>query len=162
MFISHTAYIWVYCSIWTCPHHCITSSVSLRLRETLFGRVPKGSDVRILGQHILKIHDRNMPLKVAMWGWVFLIDTRWGRSEFWVTFFVCKPLVINCCLKVVNTPNIYALCLADALFIPVKPLHNHDIVSIHFNHFCCMEICDKLRRDLAMFTYIYLNVDEYC
>ncbi len=23
-----------------------------------------------------------------------------------------------------------------------------------------MEICDKLRRDLAMFTYIYLNVDE--
>ncbi len=23
-----------------------------------------------------------------------------------------------------------------------------------------MEICDKLKRDLAMFTYIYLNVDE--
>ncbi len=24
-----------------------------------------------------------------------------------------------------------------------------------------MVICDKLRRDLAMFTYIYLNVDEW-
>ncbi len=23
-----------------------------------------------------------------------------------------------------------------------------------------MEICDKLRMDLAMFTYIYLNVDD--
>ncbi len=23
-----------------------------------------------------------------------------------------------------------------------------------------MEICDKLRRELAMFTYIYFNVDE--
>ncbi len=23
-----------------------------------------------------------------------------------------------------------------------------------------MEICDNLRRDLAMFTYTYLNVDE--
>ncbi len=45
-------------------------------------------------------------------------------------------------------------------YIPAKPLHNHDIVSVHFNHFYCPEICDKLRRDLAVFTYIYLNVDE--
>ncbi len=44
--------------------------------------------------------------------------------------------------------------------IPAKPLHNHDIVSVQFNHFYCMEICDKLRRDLAMLTYIYINVDE--
>ncbi len=43
--------------------------------------------------------------------------------------------------------------------IPAKPLHNHDIVSVHFNHFYFTEICDKLSRDLAMFTYIYLNVD---
>ncbi len=35
-----------------------------------------------------------------------------------------------------------------------------DIVSLHFNHFHCTEICAKLRRDLALFTYIYLNVDE--
>ncbi len=46
------------------------------------------------------------------------------------------------------------------IIIPAKPLHNHDIVSVHFNHFYCTEVCDKLRGDLAMFTYIYLNVDE--
>ncbi len=45
--------------------------------------------------------------------------------------------------------------------IPAKPLHNHDIVSVHFNYFYCTEIWDKLRMDLAMFTYIYLNVDEF-
>ncbi len=44
--------------------------------------------------------------------------------------------------------------------IPAKPLHNHDIVSVHFNLFFCTDICDKLRMDLAMFNYIYLNVDE--
>ncbi len=44
--------------------------------------------------------------------------------------------------------------------IPAKPLHNNDIVSVHFNHFYYMEICDKLRKNLAMFTYIYLNVYE--
>ncbi len=41
--------------------------------------------------------------------------------------------------------------------IPAKPLHNHDIVSVHFNNFYCNEIGDKLRRDLAVLTYIYLN-----
>ncbi len=45
--------------------------------------------------------------------------------------------------------------------IPAKPLHNHDIVSVQFNLFYCMEICDKLKRDLAMFTYMYFNVDEW-
>ncbi len=44
--------------------------------------------------------------------------------------------------------------------IPAKPVHNHAIVSVHFNYFYCTEICDKLRRDLAIFTYIYLDVDE--
>ncbi len=47
-------------------------------------------------------------------------------------------------------------------FIPAKPLHNHDIVSVQFNYFYDTEICDKLRRDLVMLTYIilYLIVDE--
>ncbi len=45
-------------------------------------------------------------------------------------------------------------------FIPNKPSHNNDTVSVHFNHFYCMEICDKLRRDLAMLTYLYVDVDE--
>ncbi len=46
------------------------------------------------------------------------------------------------------------------IYVPAKPLHNHDIASEHFNHFYCTEICDKLSRDFAMFIYIYLNVDE--
>ncbi len=45
--------------------------------------------------------------------------------------------------------------------IPAKPLHNSDTVSVHFNEFYCTEICNKLRRDLAMLTYIYLDVNEY-
>ncbi len=48
------------------------------------------------------------------------------------------------------------------LCMPAKPFHNHDIVSVHFNHFYCIEICIKLRGDLTMFTYIYLNVDKCC
>ncbi len=43
--------------------------------------------------------------------------------------------------------------------IPAKPLHNHDIV--HFNHFPCTGICDKLSKHLSMLIYIYLNVNEY-
>ncbi len=48
------------------------------------------------------------------------------------------------------------------IYIPAKPLHNHDIDSEHFNNFDCTDICNKLRRDLAMFIYIYFNVDECC
>ncbi len=46
--------------------------------------------------------------------------------------------------------------------IPTKPLQNHDIVLVHFNHFPCMEICDKQSRHLSILTYIilYLNMDE--
>ncbi len=47
-----------------------------------------------------------------------------------------------------------------SLLIPAKRLHNSDTVSVHFNHFYCTEICDKLMRDLAMLTYIYYDVDE--
>ncbi len=44
--------------------------------------------------------------------------------------------------------------------IPAKPLHNCDIVSVHFSNFYCMGICNKLSRHLSMLTYIYLNVYE--
>ncbi len=47
-----------------------------------------------------------------------------------------------------------------ALTIPAKPLQNHDIVSVHFNHFYCTDICDKLSRVLDMLTYIYLKVGD--
>ncbi len=49
---------------------------------------------------------------------------------------------------------------SHALSIPAKPLHNHKIISVHFNNFYCTEICDNLSRELAMFTYIYLNMDD--
>ncbi len=49
------------------------------------------------------------------------------------------------------------ICLLN---IPAKPLHNHDIVSVHFNHFHCMGICNKLSRHLSMLNYIYLKVGE--
>ncbi len=44
--------------------------------------------------------------------------------------------------------------------IPAKPLHNRDIGSVHFTHFPCIVIWDKLSRHLCMLTYIYLNVDK--
>ncbi len=31
-------------------------------------------------------------------------------------------------------------------------------VSVHFNNFSCMGICDTLIRHLSMLTYIYFNV----
>ncbi len=47
----------------------------------------------------------------------------------------------------------------DYLSIPAKTLHNSDTVSVHFNHFYCMGICDKLCWHLYMLTYIYFKVD---
>ncbi len=54
----------------------------------------------------------------------------------------------------------YMIQQAITYIIPAKPLHNHDIVWVHFNNFYCTEICNKLSWDLAVLTYIYLNVDE--
>ncbi len=56
-------------------------------------------------------------------------------------------------LKAVNNADY----LAHTSDIPSKPLHNSDTVSVHFNHFYCMGICDKLSRHLSMLT---LNMDE--
>ncbi len=39
--------------------------------------------------------------------------------------------------------NLLLLCIT---IIPAKPLHNSDTGSVHFNHFYCMGICDKLSR----------------
>ncbi len=41
------------------------------------------------------------------------------------------------------------------LHIPIRSLHNRDTGSPHF-----CQICNKLKRGLAMLTYIYLNVNE--
>ncbi len=52
-------------------------------------------------------------------------------------------------LKVVGN-----FCMVDHLsyIIPSKPLHNHDLVSVHFNHFPCTGICNKQSRHLSMLT----------
>ncbi len=35
--------------------------------------------------------------------------------------------------------------------IPAKSLHNCNIVSVHFNQFLCMEVCNTPRRDVCMY-----------
>ncbi len=58
-------------------------------------------------------------------------------------------------------PEICYICFTpNTTNIPAKLSHDHDIVSVHFNNFYCTEICDKLNRDLAMLTYISLNMDD--
>ncbi len=72
---------------------------------------------------------------------------------------VSKVVEVNWIHTVLNMiPN--ALCMGIPEPILPKTLHNHDTVSVHFSHFYCTEICDNLSRDLAMLTYIYLNVDD--
>ncbi len=58
--------------------------------------------------------------------------------------------------KITNKQNTWTCTILS------KPLYNHNILSdwVHFNHFPCMGICDKLSRHLSMLTYIYLNMDE--
>ncbi len=56
-----------------------------------------------------------------------------------------------------------SLALYNPIYI-VAYLPSHGItmiiLSVHFNHYYCTEICDKLSMDSAMLTYIYLNVDD--
>ncbi len=42
-----------------------------------------------------------------------------------------------------------------AFDILAVPLHNHDIVSVHFNHFPCMKICNT--KETCMLTYIPIS-----
>ncbi len=70
-----------------------------------------------------------------------------------------KPVQLVCTLynvKLFTSPTQFF----QEICIPAKLLHNRDIVSVHFNYFYCMGICDKLSRHLSMLTYIYLNVDD--
>ncbi len=83
------------------------------------------------------------------------IFIRWGGGILFQ--FQCYwPLALS---KVHQWPCTNQLINASRP-IPAKSLHNHDIVSVHFKHFYYTEICDKLRRDLGMFIYKYLNVNE--
>ncbi len=53
-------------------------------------------------------------------------------------------------------PEQYPVVCLLTQVIPAKPLHNHDIVSVHFNHFHCMGICHKLRRHTIVFCGSFL------
>ncbi len=68
--------------------------------------------------------------------------------------------MMSCLLQNDKAPNSMYDLVPVTYIIPAKPLHKHDTVSVHFNNCYCTEICDKLRKDLATLTYIYLNVDE--
>ncbi len=46
------------------------------------------------------------------------------------------------------------------VYVPGKPLHNRNIVTVYYNSFPCMKISEILTRHFCMLTYIYLNVDE--
>ncbi len=62
-------------------------------------------------------------------------------------------LVLLAVVLVTTITSLYDL----TIYITAKPLHNRDIVSVHFNHFHCMGICDKLSRHLSMLTYIHFK-----
>ncbi len=67
--------------------------------------------------------------------------------------------------KKVHKITIFDPCIENQRLVytfttPAKPQHNYDRVSVHYHYLYCMKICDNLRRDLAIFTYIYRNVDE--
>ncbi len=57
-----------------------------------------------------------------------------------------------------SSSNATKICINQTYRYSYLP--SHEMVSVHFNNFYCTEICDNLRKDLVMFTYIYLNVDE--
>ncbi len=65
---------------------------------------------------------------------------------------------------VVPIDKAYTVANDNSFYFSVAPassLPSHYItmtVSVHFNHFYCMEICDKLSRYLYMSTYIYISM----
>ncbi len=42
--------------------------------------------------------------------------------------------------------------------MPANSLYNHDIESVHVNHFSSMRICNTLREHLSILTSIFFNV----
>ncbi len=74
--------------------------------------------------------------------------------------FICQTLTTTCRASCALNCNTQLLLTCEiGTNIPTKPLNNHDIFSIHCNHFYCKEICDTL-SDLLKLTYTHLNEDE--
>ncbi len=85
---------------------------------------------------------------------LYLISKRYLKK-----FMLFSPKHVSSCkCCIVLSANINLTPKLGIIYIPAKPLHNHDIVSVHLNHFYWTDICDKLRKNLAMLTY--LDVDE--
>ncbi len=81
------------------------------------------------------------------------------QSLWWgVPLYVMPPLLITYKEQYIKLIH---------LLIHTKPLHNRHIVSVHFNHFYCMGICNKLSRraricfylPLSSFTLIFNYID---
>ncbi len=80
--------------------------------------------------------------------------------RFIVEFVCVKYNILYTGVSVWRFGKIFVFRNWFLLIIPAKPLHNNDIVLVHFNHYYCTVICDKLNMDLAMLTNIYLDVYE--
>ncbi len=90
-----------------------------------------------------------------------LIDFRHiCNSDFQWIDVICRPISNIHIYTTLEQTSLYRTVTFIVCIILAKPLHNRDIVSVHFNNFYCKGICDKLSWHLFMLTYIYLNVDE--
>ncbi len=67
---------------------------------------------------------------------------------------LAESLVINVC----HNSKVHRPRAQNSVYhIPANPLHYHDIVSIHFNHFYCMEI---LRQTKLGLSYVSLHISQ--
>ncbi len=132
----------LYC--WTCYYFAIKKYVwvlSSYLKEVI---VPHK-----FGEECCPVHSEIFYCDIFHHCGVILLVVSQKNKPHYLSFFV------TCCFGSLTTFLFHTI--KPTYVIPTKPLHNHDIVSVHFNHFYCTEIYDKLSRNLALFTYIYLN-----
>ncbi len=82
------------------------------------------------------------------------------RVKYLPKYFECESWDIKYWIKNYFFWNEHRQTTHANVKCPISALCQTCQAITHFNHFYCIEICDKLSRDLAMVTYIYLNVDE--
>ncbi len=90
------------------------------------------------------------------WWWEYQWTSRFleevtNHGE-WLLWLRTHAWIVPCCyisLHVVSLQQVY---------IPAKPLHNCDIVSVHFNHFHCMGICRQTKKALI---YVNLHISQH-
>ncbi len=77
----------------------------------------------------------------------------WLEARVWYIYRTYLTTLSTCQSWVHSYTN---QCIILHIYIPAKPLHNLDIVSVHFNHFPCMGIWDKLSRHL----YVNIHISQ--